>query len=173
MAPNKSNSRHCFTHTCLPQALPAYTGALENSHTCFRKPTPSSSPTSNSHTSLNPPASPPFPHPRAGWTDSWVSNPKRAETRRAGRGPPSAVTLRRVGGKEAGKPRAPCAERTPLFRHPSPCIVRAGPGRSGPKHPAGPVRPPAGGLLPLRPLHTAPGASPCGARARGEGASAD
>lgn len=58
MAPNKSNPSRCLfhTHTCLPQACPGHTRALDNSHACFHKPTPSSSPTSNSHASLDPPS---------------------------------------------------------------------------------------------------------------------
>lgn len=66
MAPNEPKPGRCFfhTHTCLLQAFPGYTRAHELSHTCFHKPTPSSSSTSNSHTSLDPPASPLFPNPK-------------------------------------------------------------------------------------------------------------
>lgn len=72
MAPHKSNpSRrffHARAHTCLPQAFPGHTRALENSHACFPKPASSSSPTSSSYASLDPPGFSPLYEPKR-WAD--------------------------------------------------------------------------------------------------------
>lgn len=161
-APNKSNPSRCsfHTHTCLPQAFPGHTRARENSHGCFHKPTSSSSPTSKSHASPDPPGFSPLSEPRS-WADGQLGDEPQARLNR------SAARLWRGGGKEAGKPRAPHAGRTPPSGTPPPALCERAPGRSGPGQPAGPVRPPSRGLLPPRPPHKARGASPCGARGRG------
>lgn len=60
------------------------------------------------------------------------------------------------GRKEARKPRSPCARRTPPSGTPPPALCERAPGRSHPRHPAGPVRlPPAG--CSSRGRHTKPG----------------
>lgn len=77
---------------------------------------------------------------------------------------PEAAAQRREGsGKAAGAAPPPPRAHTP-FRHPSPCIVRAGPRPHRPGHSAGPIRPPAGDRLPPRPPHKAWGAILGGAK---------